>query len=410
MRSTQHFTGAEDLITVFKPERRGKMRLFSNLGISVFLVLGLILSAGIGYTAEPIKLGAVFSLSGAAAHNGVENKFIVDYMVNKVNKEGGINGRPIKLIFCDDESDATKTVLCFKRLFETEKVHVAVGPNRTDTGMAAKGLIQKAQIPTFMNVGGDPVITAGKFGPFKWNWKSPQRSSVAIKRVYMWLKKQNIKKIAMFLDSSGFGMDGKRHIERLAPEYGVKIVASEMAHPKDTDATPQLTRIKATDAGALFAWAFGPLTAIISKNVKQLGIKIPEVQNHGMAGPMYLSMAGKNAEGTIFVSSKILVAEQLPDTDPVTKFNLELIRIYKKHNRPLHAQAPYGYDMINIVIDGLKRAGTDRFKLRDAIEQTRGFVGATGVFNMSPEDHNGLGVGSLVMIQVAGGKWKLIDY
>jgi branched-chain amino acid transport system substrate-binding protein len=66
--------------------------------------------------------------------------------------------------------------------------------------------------------------------------------------------------------------------------------------------------------------------------------------------------------------------------------------------------------MINIVINALRKAGTDRFKLRETIEQTKGFVGATGIYNMSHEDHNGLGLDSLVMIQVAGGKWKLIDY
>lgn len=386
------------------------MKTIGKLGISLFLVLSLILFADLGNTAEPIKLGAVFSLSGEAAHNGVENKFVVDYMVSKINKEGGINGRPIQLIFYDDESDPSKTILCFKRLIETEKVHVAVGPNRTDTGMAVKPLIQKAELPTFMNVGGDVVIMGGKFGPFEWNFKSPQRSSVVIERVYMWLEKKGIKKIAMFVDSSGFGMDGKVHIEGLAPKYGMKIVASESTHPKDTDVTPQLARIKATDAEAILAWVFGPITAIVSKNVKQLKIKIPEIHNHGMAGPMYLDIAGKDAEGVIFVSSKINAAEQLPDTDPCKKVNLELFDIYKKHNRPIHAQSAYAYDMISIVIDALKKAGTDRFKLRDAIEQTRGFVGATGIYNMSPEDHNGLRLDSAVMIQVVDGKWKLIEH
>lgn len=386
------------------------MKSYTKFGWCLVLFSTLILCVGLSTAAEPIKMGAIFSLSGELAHNGVENKFVVDYVVSKVNKEGGINGRSIELIFYDDESDPTKTVLNFKKLVETDKVAVMVGPNGTATGMAIKPLIQKAQIPTFMNIGGDVVIMGGKFGPFDWNWKSPQRSSMAIERVMIYLKKKGINRIATFIDSGGFGMDGKEHIERLSPKYGIKIVASEMAHPKDTDATPQLARIKATDVQAILAWAFGPLTAIISKNIKQLGIKIPEIQNHGMAGPVYLSMAKKDAEGVIFVSSKINVAEQLPDTDPVKKVNLELFDIYKKHQRPIHAQSAYAYDMINIVIDALKRAGTDRFKLRDAIEHTKGFVGATGVYNITPEDHNGLGVDSLIMIQVVDGKWKLIDY
>ena len=386
------------------------MERIKKFGLAMVLFSTLILWAGWGNAAEPIKMGAIFSLSGPLAHNGVENKFVVDYLVSKVNKEGGINGQPIELIFYDDESDPTKTVLNFKRLVETDKIVVALGPNGTATGMAVKSLIQKAQIPTFMNIGGDVVIMGGKFGPFDWNFKSPQRSSTAIERVMMYLKKKGMNKIAVLVDSGGFGMDGKEHIEKLAPKYDIKIVASEMADPKDTDTTPQLARIKAKDAQAILAWAFGPLSGIISKNIKQLGIKVPEIQNHGMAGPLYLSMAGKDGEGVIFVSSKILVAEELPNNDPVKKVNLGLIKVYEEHKRPLHTQATYAYDMINIVINALRKAGTDRFKLRETIEQTKGFVGATGIYNMSPEDHNGLGLDSLVMIQVAGGKWKLIDY
>src|SRR5208337_2159606 len=140
------------------------MKRFGAFLLAAFFVLGL---SSVN-AAEPIKIGAVFSLSGPAAAIGTPTKLVTQMVVEKINKEGGINGRPIELVLGDTESDPTKAVMVVKKFLNVDKVAAIIGPDRTDLGMAVKKLVEEAGIPTFMCVGGDPVIMGGKFGSFKW--------------------------------------------------------------------------------------------------------------------------------------------------------------------------------------------------------------------------------------------------
>ena len=111
---------------------------------------------------EPIKIGAFFDLSGTAAFIGTPTKLVAEMVVEKINKEGGINGRPLELVIGDTEGDPTRALMVAKRLVEKEKVVALIGPTRTGTGMAVKKYLEGKQIPTVMTVGGDPVIMASR--------------------------------------------------------------------------------------------------------------------------------------------------------------------------------------------------------------------------------------------------------
>ena len=223
--------------------------------------------------AEPIKIGAMFALSGPAANIGTPTKLVAEMAVAKINQDGGINGRPLELVIGDTESDAAKAVTIAKKFIYQDKVAAIIGPTRTDSGMAVKKVVEEAGMPTFMTVGGDPVIMGGeKFGSFKYVFKSPQRSSVAVKSLYSYLKSKNIKKVALLNATDGFGKDGLQWLEKLAPDYGLEIVAKESFGPQDTDVTAQLTKIKNAKPQAIICWTIGPAGAIVSKNKAQLGI------------------------------------------------------------------------------------------------------------------------------------------
>src|SRR5512139_4211954 len=171
----------------------------------VGLCLVVVLATSIGYGAEAIKLGAFFDLTGASSAIGTPTKLVAEMVVKKINGEGGIEGRPLQLVIADDEGDPTKAALIAKKFIESDKVTAIIGPTRTDTGMASKPIIEQMKVPTFMCVGGDPVITVA---PFKWTFKSPQRTSVAVKKTYDYLKKKGIQKISIITSADGFGRDG----------------------------------------------------------------------------------------------------------------------------------------------------------------------------------------------------------
>ncbi len=381
----------------------------------LFVALLFLIGVTLGHAAEPIKIGAFYSLSGPAAAIGTPTKLVTQMVVEKINKEGGINGRPIELVLGDTESEPTKAVMVAKKFINVDKVVAIIGPDRTDLGMAVKKLIEEAGIPTFMTVGGDPVIMGGpQLGTYKWVFKSPQRSSTAVEKLYQHLQKSNLKKIALITASDGFGKDGKGWLEKLAANHGLTIVADESFNPKDTDMTPQLTKISSASPDAIVCWTIGPAGAIVAKNVKQLNIKTPLFQCHGLPDPKYVELAGPASEGNMMPSTKLMAWEQLPDSDPQKKIIKEFVHLYNdvyNYNKqfPINAHSGYAWDAIYIVAEAMKRAGTDPEKLRDAIEQTKNYVGISGVYNLTPEDHNGLGTDSMILVRIEDGKWKLVQ-
>ncbi|MFA5028672.1 MAG: ABC transporter substrate-binding protein [Candidatus Methylomirabilota bacterium] len=379
--------------------------------LAVVIVAGAAAAAAAG---EPIKLGAFFALSGPAGHIGLPTKLVAQMVTDKINKEGGINGRPLQLIIGDTESDPGKAAVIAKKFIFSDKVAAIIGPTSTGEGMSAKKIVEEAKIPTFMTVGGDPVIMGGKFGPYTHVFKSPQRSSVAVKKLFGYLKAKGMTRVALFTNSDGFGKDGLGWLEQGAPEFGISFVAKESFGPSDTDMTAQLTKIKNAGPSAIVVWTVGPVGSIVAKNRAQLGIDIPLFQCHGQPDPTYIELAGKAAEGDRMPSTKLMVANALPDADPQKPVIRDFIRLYTdvyKFDKqfPINTHSGYAWDAITIVASAMRKAGTEAKALRAAIEATAGYVGVSGVYRLTPEDHNGLGVDSLVMVQVKNGKFVLAE-
>ena len=385
---------------------KGKLAII----LAVVLVGALAVAAP---AAEPIKIGAFFALSGPAAPIGTPTKLVAEMVVDQINQAGGINGRPIELVVGDTESDPAKAASIAKKFIFADKVAAIIGPSTTGEGMQVKKIVEEAGMPTFMTVGGDPPIMK-ETGPFTYIFKSPQRSSTAIKKLYGYLKEKKLTKVALLTASDPFGKDGAVWLKKLAPDFGITLVAEESFGPKDTDMTPQLTKIKNAAPQAIIVWTIGPAGAIVAKNKAQLGIAIPLFQCHGQPGPEYIQLAGKAAEGDRMPATKLMAAGQLADKDPQKQVIQKFIKLYTDQYKfdkqfPLNTHSGYAWDAIYMVTNAMKKAGTDPKQLREAIEQTKGYVGVSGIYNLTPEDHNGLGVDSMVMVQVKDGKFVLAE-
>jgi branched-chain amino acid transport system substrate-binding protein len=387
---------------------RGKLAII----LAVALVAALVVSAPAAEKQEPIKIGAFFALSGPAAPIGTPTKLVAEMVVDQINKAGGINGRPVVLVMGDTETNPAKAATIAKKFIFADKVAAIIGPTTTGSGMQVKKIVEQAGMPIFMTVGGDPVIEGGKYGAFTYIFKSPQRSSTAIKKLYGYLKEKKLTKVALLTASDPFGKDGAKWLKELAPQFGLTLVAEESFGPKDTDMTPQLTKIKNAKPQAIVCWTIGPAGAIVAKNKAQLGIKIPLFQCHGQPGPEYIKLAGKAAEGDRMPATKLMAAAQLPDKDPQKAVIQKFVNLYKDvyhfdKQFPINTHSGYAWDAIYIVTNAMKKAGTDPKKLRDAIENTKGYVGVSGIYNITPKDHNGLGEDSMVIVQVKDGKFVL---
>jgi len=380
--------------------------------LAIALLAAMVASAPAAEKKEPIKIGAFFALSGPNAPIGTPTKLVAEMVKDKINQEGGINSRPIELVVGDTESDPAKAATIAKKFIFSDKVAAIIGPTSTGEGMQVKKIVEEAGVPTFMTVGGDPPIMK-ETGPFTYVFKSPQRSSTAVQKLYGYLKEKKLTKVALLTASDPFGKDGAVWLKKLAPDFGLTFVAEESFGPKDTDMTPQLTKIKNANPQAVIVWTIGPAGAIVAKNTAQLGINIPLFQCHGQPGPEYIQLAGKASEGDRMPATKLMAVAQLADSDPQKKVIQGFIKLYTdaQYDKqfPINTHSGYAWDAIYVVTNAMKKAGTDPKKLRDAIEQTKGYVGVSGIYNLTPEDHNGLGVDSMVMVQVKDGKFVLAE-
>jgi len=364
--------------------------------------------AGAALAADPIKVGSVLSVTGPGAFLGDPELKTMQLYIEKINAAGGVIGRNLELISYDDGTDANKANAFAKRLIEDDKVDIIVGGTTTGSTMAMVPLVEKAEIPFISLAGAVVIVEPVK----KWVFKTPHTDRMAAEKVFDDMKKRGLTKVALLSETSGFGQSGRKETQGVAPRYGMTLVADETYGPKDTDITPQLTKIKNTPGvQAILVFGFGQGPAIVTKNYGQLGMSnIPLYQSHGVASEEYIKLSGKAAEGVRLPAAGLVVAEQLPASDPQKSVATAYRKAYmERYKEDVSTFGGHAYDGLMIATDAIRRAGgTDKAKVRDAIEATKGYMGTGGLVNMSPTDHMGLGLDAFRMVEVRNGDFSLL--
>ncbi len=372
------------------------------------MVAALLLATGLhtAQAAEPIKIGSFLTVTGPASFLGDPELKTLQLYVESINASGGINGRPIELIHYDTGGKAQDAVGFVKRLIKSDKVDLIVGGTTSGDTLAVIPEVEKEGIPLISLAGAVDIVEPVK----PWVFKVAHSDRMAAAKIFEDLRKRKLTKVALISGDGGFDKSGREQLLKLAPQYGISIVTDESYGNKDTDMTAQLTKIRATDAQAIINFGFGQAPAIVTKNIKQLGIALPVYQSHGVASKTFIDLAGAAAEGVRLPAAALVVAEQLPDGDPQKPVLLAYKKQYEAKYGPVSTFGGHAYDGLFIAVEAVKRAGgTDKAKVRDQIEKTKGFIGTAGVFNMSPDDHMGLNLDAFKMVEIHNGGWKIVE-
>jgi branched-chain amino acid transport system substrate-binding protein len=245
----------------------------------------------------------------------------------------------------------------------------------------------------------------------KYVFKTPQKDSDAVLMIFQQMKKMKISKIGVVSSNTGFGGAGKAQIEKLAPEHGITILVNEVYDKAASDLTAEVTKLKAGNVEAVINWSIEPAQAIVIKNARQIGLKVPIFQSHGFGNIKYVDAAGEAAEGVMFPAGRLLVADQLPKNHPQRELLLKYKKDYQSYcqGEECSTFGGHAYDAFIILQKAIEKANTtDKEKVRAAIEQLKGVVGTAGIFNFSPTDHNGLGIDAFVMLVVRNGKFTIL--
>jgi branched-chain amino acid transport system substrate-binding protein len=380
-----------------------------RLALVCVLALGLVVFAVAAVqAAEPIKVGAIVSATGPASYLGDPMAKTLRLQVERINREGGVNGRQLKLFLYDDGTDTKQAVSFARKLIDQDKVDVIFGGSITGTTMAVVPLVEEAQIPLISLAGGTVIIEPVK----KWVFKTVHTDRMAVEKDYMDMQKRKINKIALIGGSVGYDEGCRKEAKSLASKYGITVVADETYAPADTDLTPQLTKIRENkEVQALLSCGSQAPTVITARNYQRLGMtKIPLYYTHAVTSQEFIDSAGNAAEGAYVPTAAVLVAEQLPNKDPQKSVSLAYRKEYEAaYNAPISAFGANANDALLLYVTAVKKAGTtDKAKVRDAIEQVKSLAGTNGVYNMSSGNHMGLDTTAFRMVQVHNGKWKLL--
>jgi len=351
------------------------------------------------------KVGAIFAVTGPAAWLGTPERNTAKMIEEEVNKAGGINGHPLEIIIEDTVGDPTRTVTAAKKLITKDQVLAIVGPSRSGTTMAVIPIVEEAKVPLVSCAAAEAIVVPVK----SWVFKTPQKDSDAALRIYETMREQGISKIALITGTTGFGDQGRKQLKKLAPELEIEIVADETYGPEDTDMTAQLTKIKASEAQAVVNWSIVPGQVIVAKNMRQLGMEIPLFQSHGFGNIKYAQTAGEAGEGIIFPCGRLLAVDTLADDHPQKEVLAKYKKEYEaKYEEDVSTFGGHAWDGLQLVIAALREVGPDREKIRDYLENTKNFVGTGGIFNFSPEDHNGLNKDAFEMLTVKSEKFVVL--
>jgi branched-chain amino acid transport system substrate-binding protein len=355
---------------------------------------------------EPIKVGAFFSVTGPASFLGDPQAKTLKLYVDNINAGGGVLGRKLELTSFDSQGDAKQAVTFVRRLIEDTKVDFLIGGSTTGETMAVVPMVEQAGIPFFSMAGASVVVEPVK----KWVFKTPGSDRMAVDRIFGDMAKLGLKSVGLIAGSGGFDQSCRAEAKGLTAKHGITLVADETYAPNDTDMTPQFTRIRGAKAEAILSCGFGAPTVITVRNYKQLGLTVPFYFTHGVGSQQFVDGARGAADGVRVTVAAVLVADDLEDSDVQKKVVSEYAREYKAafNERP-SAFGGFAYDALHIALVAIQGAGsTDKGKVRDEIEKTKGFVGLNGVFNMSATDHMGLGPDAFKLTEIKNGDWKLL--
>lgn len=358
------------------------------------------------FAGDTIRIGAIASVTGPASFLGEPERNTLVMLEDQINQSGGILGKKVEIIIYDDETEVNKAVLAADRLIRRDRVQVGIGGTTSGNTLAIMSNFARAEIPLISMAAAERIVNPVN----PWVFKTPQSDRHAVTRILEHAINQGHKDIAIITVSDGFGQAGREVLRELIPEMGMNMVSDEIYGPRDTDMTSQLTRIRNQNPDAIICWGTNPGPAVIARNRAQLRLDIPLYMSHGVASKRFIELAGDASEGLLLPLGRLSVADQIPDDHPQKELLLNYINDYEERFQiPVSSFGGYAWDALMLIKEAIEMGNSAEPKdIRDNLERIQGFVGTGGIFNMSPEDHNGLDETSFVMAVIENQDWKVV--
>jgi len=365
-----------------------KFTIASAVLVSTFSLVGL------ARAADEIKVGEFAALTGGSASFGQSSHKGTELAFDEINAAGGVLGKQFKLITEDDQSAAGQPATIVRKLISQDKVIAVLGEVRSSATIEAAPICQESKVPLISPAATNPKVTEVGDYISRVCFIDPFQGTVMSK----FALGKGWKKVAVLTDvKQDYSVGLADFFEKGFKAGGGEIVKEQKYSTGDKDFKPQLTSIKAAKPDAIFIPGYYAEVALIGKQARLLGIKVPMLGGDGWVGDSLLKVAGNSLDGSFF-SCHFSADDQSPAVQEfVKKFEA------KFHEKP-DDMAALGYDSAEILADAIKRAGTtDGDKLKTAIADTKDYKGVTGVITL---DANRNASKPAVILSIGGGGFK----
>jgi branched-chain amino acid transport system substrate-binding protein len=374
--------------------------------LATVAALGALAASGTAHA--QIKLGAILSISGPGAAMGVGYKGAFDLFPTE------IAGQKVEYIIRDDATDASTGYTIAQKMISEDHVDAIIGPSLTATDAAAAPLANQAKVPML-------AMAPYEYDPQKqpYTFNDAQPLSLMVSAVFKYMQQHGVKDIGYIGFSDGWGDQVLGATKQVAGDDGIKILADERYARTDTTCEAQVLKLISTHPQAIMMGNSATPATLPVVALRHRGFKGGIYGNHGIVSPAFIKVGGTAVEGVIAATSPVVVADQLPDSNPVKQVAAKFAKDYaaKFPGQGVGPFAGYSYDAFlllnNAIPEALKTAkpGTEAFRvaLRDALEKTHEVVGVSGIYTMSPTNHNGQDARAAVLVEVKDGAWRAIQ-
>lgn len=374
--------------------RTKKSDLFVIILCSFFLVFVFAFSTAHGQK-EPYKIGVILSTVGRYAALGAPQKDAAFLAAELINKEGGINGHRLELIFEDDGGEPPIASRLAKKMIGEDKVSAIVGGTSIAAAHAIALIGEEKEVPSILLVPQSSVVEGKKYGFH--NAQKVEMSSLAdTKHILETLK---WKRVAILHDTTEYGIFMSKGAEKALKEKRVEVLKEQFLST-DTDLTSLLIKVNTWKPDGIYLIASIPSApAILMKNLRDLKMETPVTAATALTTGKFLELVGKAGEG-MYLQSYIKYGDQSSEQ----KYFFEAMASKYPGVLPMTMHG-LGWDGIRLFAHVMKKVGNDPKKIKDALETLRGYHGVIGEYNSSPTDHNGLALDSISIVQIRGGKF-----
>ncbi|TPE50991.1 ABC transporter substrate-binding protein [Amaricoccus solimangrovi] len=331
-------------------------------GLALGLALGGALPALAQSSGEPVMIGVSGPLTGPQAQYGALWKQGFDLALERINAEGGIDGRPLEYTFEDSQNDPRQTIAIAQKFISDPAIVVEVGDFSSTASMAASPLYQRGGLVQFGFTNSHPDFT--KTGDYMWSSSISQSQEQQVMADYA-VDRLGLRRIAVLHLNTDWGTTAKNIFVEEAKKRGAEVVAAEGYLPDEKDFRATLTRIKASDPDGLLLESYYSDGALLVRQIREVGIDLPIVAVGSVYSPDFLSLAGDAANG-VHTTAYFTPVSPRPE---VQAFIKDFTAEYGQEPNNFNAMA---YDTMNILAEVMRRHGTTREEIKAGLGEISG--------------------------------------